>query len=205
MGALMETLRSWLLGTLYLLPGLVIGFTVHEFMHAALADALGDSTPRTEGRLTLNPGAHIDWIGVLMFVLLGWGYAKPVNIRPRSIRGGRWGVAAVYVVGALSNFLLAAVFYALWRVLPEGLWTGFLFYGCTCNLVQCFLNLLPIAPLDGFSLLTLVLPPKALGFVFWMHRYGYLLLLALSLFNILDWYLGITQTFALLLFGAVIG
>ena len=70
---LLSDFQGWLLGILYTLPALVIGFTLHEYCHAAVAVLLGDPTPRMEGRLTLNPSAHIDWIGMLLFLLLGWG------------------------------------------------------------------------------------------------------------------------------------
>ena len=205
MSGLMEMLRSWLLSTLFLLPGLVIGFTVHECCHALIAVKLGDHTPQQEGRLTLDPSAHIDAMGLLTFVLLGWGYARPVRVRPGNLRLRKWGEAIVSLAGPVSNLLLAVLFYALWYVLPDGLWSSFLFYGCTTNVTLFALNLLPIAPLDGFTVLKLLLPAKAMKFVFWMQRYGIYVLLVLSILNVLDMYLGVAQTFALLLFGAVMG
>ena len=205
LSGLMETLRAWLLGTLYLLPGLVIGFTVHECCHALAAVKLGDATPAREGRLTLNPSAHIDPMGLLMFVLLGWGYARPVRVRPGNLRLRKWGEAVVSLAGPFSNLLLAVLFYALWQLLPYGLWSDFLFYGCTTNVTLFALNLLPVAPLDGFTVLRLLLPVKAMNFVFWMQRYGIYVLLVLSIFNVLDMYLGVAQTFALLLFGTIMG
>lgn len=201
----MEMLKSWLLSTLYLLPGLIIGFTVHESAHAFAADRLGDPTPRREGRLTLDPSAHIDLMGLVTFVLLGWGYARPVRIRPGNLRWRRAGEALVSLAGPVSNLVVAAVFYALLRFVPNAFLSSFFLYGCTCNVTLFFLNLLPIAPLDGFSVLKLFLPAKAMNFVFWMQRYGIYVLLVLSILNVLDWYLGLTQTFALLFFGAVMG
>ena len=98
--------------------------------------ALGDPTPRLEGRLTLNPTAHIDGLGLLLFALLGWGYARPVNVRIGSLRGRKWGEAAVSLAGPASNFVLAAVCYAFWKYLPDGLWSTFLLYGCSINPVS---------------------------------------------------------------------
>ncbi len=196
---------GWLRGLLYMLPGLIIGFTVHEYCHAAAAVALGDSTPRLEGRLTLNPAAHIDWLGLLLFVLLGWGYARPVNVRIGNLRGRKWGEAAVSLAGPSSNFVLAAVCYALWKILPDGLWTAFLFYACSINLTLCFLNLLPVPPLDGFALLRLILPLRMSKFVFFMQRYGILILVALSFLGALDWYFGIAKGLSYLLFGLLPG
>ena len=149
MWGLLQDPRSWLLGLIYTLPALVLGFTLHEFSHAFAAVRLGDPTPRLEGRVTLNPSAHIDWVGVLLFVLLGWGYARPVHIQPGNLKGRKWGEALVALAGPLSNFLLAAACYALWDALPAGSWSGFFYYGATVNLTLCFLNLLPVPPLDG--------------------------------------------------------
>lgn len=203
-GLFQDPLR-WLQSLLYMLPGLIIGFTVHEFCHAAAADALGDNTPRLEGRLTLNPSAHIDWMGVVLFVLLGWGYARPVRIRVGNLRGRKWGEAAVSAAGPAANFVLAGLFYALCVHLPGGWWSGFLLYGCSINLTLCFLNLLPVPPLDGFSLLRLVIPLKWSRFVFFMQRYGIVLLVALSVLGLLDGYFGVTAGWAYAIFGVIFG
>lgn len=196
---------GWLLGLLYMLPGLILGLTVHEYCHAATAVALGDPTPKMEGRLTLNPTAHIDGLGLLLFALLGWGYARPVNVRIGSLRGRKWGEAAVSLAGPASNFVLAAVCYAFWKYLPDGLWSTFLLYGCSINLTLCFLNLLPVPPLDGFALLRLVIPLRMSRFVFFMQRYGILILVALSFLGALDWYFGFAKGLAYLLFGLLPG
>lgn len=90
---------AWLQSLLYMLPGLVIGFTVHEFCHAVAAVALGDPTPRYEGRLTLNPSAHIDWPGLALFVLLGWGYARPVHICVGKSAGTQMGRGCGFLCG----------------------------------------------------------------------------------------------------------
>lgn len=196
---------GWLLGLLYMLPGLILGLTVHEYCHAATAVALGDPTPKMEGRLTLNPTAHIDGLGLLLFALLGWGYARPVNVRIGSLRGRKWGEAAVSLAGPASNFVLAAVCYAFWKYLPDGLWSTFLLYGCSINLTLCFLNLLPVPPLDGFALLRLVIPLRMSRFVFFMQRYGILILVALSFLGALDWYFGFAKGLVYLLFGLMPG
>ena len=196
---------GWLLGLLYMLPGLILGLTVHEFCHAAAAVALGDPTPKMEGRLTLNPTAHIDWLGLLLFALLGWGYARPVNVRIGNLRGRKWGEAAVSLAGPASNFLLAGVCYALCKYLPDGLWSTFLLYGCSINLTLCFLNLLPVPPLDGFALVRLIVPLRMSKFVFFLQRYGILILVALSFLGVLDGYFGFAKGLAYLLFGLLPG
>ena len=197
---LMSDPMGWLQNLLFLLPGLVIGFTVHECCHALTAVALGDDTPRLEGRVTLNPSAHIDWLGMLLFVLLGWGYARPVRIVPGKLRGRKWGEAAVSLAGPVSNFVLAALFFALNVLLPQGIWSGFLLSGAQVNLTLCFLNLLPVPPLDGFSVLRAFLPLKWTRELLYLERYGILVLLALSFLGVLGRYLGYAQSMSLLLF-----
>ena len=109
------------------------------------------------------------------------------------------------LAGPASNFVLAAVCYAFWKYLPDGLWSTFLLYGCSINLTLCFLNLLPVPPLDGFALLRLVIPLRMSRFVFFMQRYGILILVALSFLGALDWYFGFAKGLAYLLFGLLPG
>ena len=89
---------------------------VHEYAHALVATKLGDPTPRLSGRLTLNPMAHIDWIGALMILLVGFGYAKPVSVNPRNFKNPKAGMAITAVAGPISNLLMAAVFILLKNV-----------------------------------------------------------------------------------------
>ena len=203
MWGLLQDPRSWLLGLIYTLPALVLGFTLHEFSHAFAAVRLGDPTPRLEGRVTLNPSAHIDWVGVLLFVLLGWGYARPVHIQPGNLKGRKWGEALVALAGPLSNFLLAAACYALWDALPAGSWSGFFYYGATVNLTLCFLNLLPVPPLDGFSIVRVLIPLRSYRAVAWLQRYGILILVVLSLVGVLGRVLGAAQAASMRLFARI--
>lgn len=205
MWGLLNDPLAWLLGILYTLPALVVGFTVHEFCHAAVAVKLGDVTPRLEGRMTLNPSAHIDGLGLLLFVLLGWGYAKPVRIVPGNLRGRRWGEAAVALAGPVSNFVVAALFYALWSLLPAGAWSTFLYYGATVNLTLCFLNLLPVPPLDGFSVLKAFLPLRYSFTLARLQSYGLVALVLLSFIGVLGKYLGAMQSVGLMLFARLFG
>ncbi|MGI5883335.1 MAG: site-2 protease family protein [Candidatus Spyradocola sp.] len=203
MWGLFQDPRSWLLQLVYMLPALVLGFTLHEFCHAVVAVRLGDPTPRLEGRVTLNPSAHIDWVGMLLFVLLGWGYAKPVRIQPGNLKGRKWGEALVALAGPLSNFFLAAVCFAVWRALPTGMWSGFFYSGATVNLTLCFLNLLPVPPLDGFAVVRALIPLRSYRAVAWLQRYGILILILLSLAGVLGRILGAAQGAALLLFSRI--
>ena len=102
-----------LLELLFTIPGVLIAITFHEFAHAKVADKLGDDTPRREGRISLNPLAHIDPIGFVMLLFAGFGWGKPVNVNPRNYNRDismEKADAIVSVAGPIMNFLLALVF-----------------------------------------------------------------------------------------------
>ena len=89
-----------------LIPGFILGLTLHEFSHALVADRLGDSTARRMGRLTLNPLAHLDLFGSLMLIFAGFGWAKPVPVNYHSLRSPRRDMALIAVAGPVSNVVL---------------------------------------------------------------------------------------------------
>lgn len=148
---------------------LLIAFTFHEFSHAATANALGDSTPRMHGRLTLNPLAHLDPMGTITLLFAGFGWAKPVPINPYVLkRRSSAGVMLVSLAGPLSNLLLA-VLAALplrfrWVPLTMGTgqflpsWGEFLLEFLFVNLALFLFNLIPLAPLDGEKVIAFFLP-----------------------------------------------
>ncbi len=181
-----------------LLIALVLGITVHEFSHAAMATWLGDSTPRYQGRLTLAPLAHLDVMGSLMFLVGGFGWGKPVQFNPYALRANpRTGSALVALAGPISNFLLAAVVAIPVRLMPlalgvpmqrlalttspEALTFQLLFYIVLYNLLLGVFNLIPIFPLDGFSILMGVLPAEMAYSFEQTRQYGLFLLFALLL------------------------
>jgi len=196
---------------------LVIALSFHELAHAWVAVRLGDPTPRRDGRLTLNPLAHLDVLGSLMFVVAGFGWAKPVRWSPWNIRiDQRWGRLLVAAAGPLSNLLLA--FLAAWAIrisgaslwgLQGGIWAilpspGLFFQEFIfLNVVLCFFNLLPIAPLDGFEVATGLLPPNLAYYFRRLAPYGPFILLVLIILpiNLLGLILGppVTATVRLLL------
>ena len=154
---------------------LIIAFTIHEFAHAWAADRFGDSTPRINGRLTLNPLSHLDPIGSLMLLLVGFGWAKPVPVNPYTLRShSRSALMWVALAGPLSNFILALLsgipFQAgllSWSDVYASLSTqralfptpaGFLFDFMTINLVLALFNLIPIPPLDGDKIADFFMP-----------------------------------------------
>ena len=169
-------------------------FAYHELGHALVADRLGDMTPRMHGRITLNPFPHISWVGMIMLILIGFGWAvTPIN--PSSFRGNpRTSHAIVAIAGPAMNFLMAVLFAVPLRLiaalggmgvnplqaLPEALSRPlflFLIIGVNLNLFLIAFNLLPIPPLDGFWILRGLLPPDMAYRLDGLQRYGMLLFL----------------------------
>ena len=168
--ALLDVLIFWILTT------------PHEFAHAWVATRLGDDTPRRDGRLTLNPAAHVDWLGTVIVPLatslmgagfLGWG--RPVSTDPRKLRWGRVGLAVVAMAGPASNLVFAGLIALAANLAPEH--ADLLFRAAYMSIYLALFNLIPLPPLDGSKVLL------AAGFpVRWyveLGRYGFLLLLVL--------------------------
>jgi Zn-dependent protease len=145
---------------------LVIAFTIHEFAHAFVAYRLGDSTAMKQGRLSLDPRRHLDVLGSLMVLTVGFGWAKPVPVNPNYLRNGKTGMAIVAAAGPISNLIMAGLAAILLRVglsgvpemmtldlLPNVLPSigGFLLVFINLNVLLFFFNLIPLAPLDGFN------------------------------------------------------
>ena len=98
-------------------PAAVIGLTVHEFAHAYTAYRLGDNTAKDDGRLTLNPLKHIDWLGFFLIIIAGFGWAKPVSFNPNNLKNKHRGEILISIAGPISNFVIAILFFVLARVL----------------------------------------------------------------------------------------
>lgn len=144
------------------LVAVVLGITIHEFSHALSADLLGDSTARYQGRLTLNPLAHFDPLGGIMMLVssitgFGFGWGKPVPVNPVNLRfGPRVGMALTAFAGPFSNILLATLLALPLRLFSPSLPWGaslILYTAVSANVALAVFNLLPIYPLDGFSVL----------------------------------------------------
>lgn len=136
---------------------LALSLTVHEFAHAWTADRLGDPTPRRFGRVTLNPGKHLDPFGTLLLLIAGFGFAKPVPINPNNL--GRWGTLWATAAGPLSNILIALLCAVLLAVLPPtNLVAVILLTVLSVNIVLAVFNLIPIPLLDGSRILGALVP-----------------------------------------------
>lgn len=165
-----------LLTLLLSIPGILIAITFHEFAHAFVADKLGDDTPRRQGRLSLNPLAHLDIYGTFLMIVAGFGWGKPVQINPNNFRRTitiKKGEALVSIAGPAMNLILAIVFSIIYGLIIKfgGLTfilssTGSIIseiiqYIIAMNVGLCVFNLLPLPPLDGSKILLAFLPTKA--------------------------------------------
>jgi Zn-dependent protease len=202
-----ETLTHVREGFVYLVA-LVLSICVHEFGHAFVADKLGDRLPRSQGRVTLNPLAHVDPVGTILFPIIGFvmalsspaaasrmiGWGKPVEIslgagltRKISIRTAH---ALIAIAGPMMNLLFALVLSGvtvlLWRAGKMDLGLG-VFGVVSMNITLCFFNLIPCPPLDGGAILARILPRSADGFITLLNRYGFMIFLALLLTGALSY------------------
>ena len=149
---------------------ITVSLTVHEVSHGFAAYKLGDSTAKSDGRLSLNPLAHLDPVGTIMLLLIGFGYAKPVPVMTRNFKKPRRDFAIVSLAGPLSNFLLAFlsafIYVLLYKAAPEeffrntvGLAVLEIFsFGIIINIGLGLFNLIPLPPLDGSNVLMCILP-----------------------------------------------
>lgn len=172
-------------GIVISLPVIILSLTVHEYAHAAVADMLGDSTARRAGRLTLEPWAHIDPIGLLALVFYRFGWAKPVPVNPLNMREPARGLALSAFAGPLANVVLVFVFSVL-LAFGVGEVSGptaaphifrMLSAGVVINAGLAVFNLLPFPPLDGSRIATWVLPVERWPWWDTFETYGPLLLL----------------------------
>lgn len=157
---------------------LLAAITVHEFAHAFVADRLGDSTPRQQGRLTLNPKAHLDLWGTLLLLFVGFGWGKPVEFNPFNLKHPRRDTALIAFAGPLSNILIVltcALFLQLMPALSPVL-SMFLQLILTINIGLALFNLLPIEPLDGFKIVAGILPSHLALQWYETRKYGLIVL-----------------------------
>ncbi|MDH4121300.1 MAG: site-2 protease family protein [Deltaproteobacteria bacterium] len=176
-----------------LLIALVIAFTFHEWGHAVTAVMFGDDTPKLAGRLTLNPLAHLDPMGILMVILVGFGWARPVPFNPYNFRH-RWADFFVSGAGPFMNLVLAFVsinLYVLGK--SQGMefaqsagFEAFISYFAVMNMILMVFNLIPLGPLDGHYMMPYLLPKRwGVYYTYFNERYGSMALMSLVLLSML--------------------
>lgn len=170
---------------IFRIPALLIALTVHEYAHAWAAVRLGDPTPRFMGRLTLNPVAHLDPIGLLMLWLFKFGWAKPVPINPNNFSDWRQGILLVSLAGPAGN-IFAAFITALaltanskLHFLTGQVGSSILWLTYSYNLILAVFNLIPIPPLDGSQIVTSLLPGRQAYYFDRIAPYGPFILIGL--------------------------
>ncbi len=162
---------------------LLIAFDLHELAHALAADRLGDPTPRLDGRITLNPLAHLDLWGTICFLVVGFGWGKPVAFDPYNLRHPLRDAGLIAAAGPATNLALAflAALISGW-LLGNNWLTGVIIPFIYLNLSLAIFNLIPLYPLDGEKILVALLPKaSALAFQQTVSRYGQFILLFLVL------------------------
>ena len=174
---------------IFLLIALLVAITFHEFAHAATAVFLGDITPKLQGRLTLNPIKHLDFLGTIFLLIAGFGWGKPVPFIPHFIKHGRWGIALIGFSGPLTNIFISFIFILTLKfgVVPPVFAELFLVI-ILINIILAIFNLLPIPPLDGSKILQAFVPESKLKWIKILERQGPMILLFIL---ILDRFLGI--------------
>ncbi len=172
---------------------------VHEFAHGFIADKLGDPTPRYQGRLTLNPIAHLDPIGSLGILLFGIGWAKPVNINARYFKNPKWGMALTALAGPVSNVIMAFISLVLMNLFVlignalsiEGgiylLFVYFFLHIAQINVYLAVFNFIPIPPFDGSRILFAFLPTKYYFSIMRYERYIFIGLLVVLYLGVLSY------------------
>ncbi len=194
------------------IPVFLLALTIHEFAHGWLANRLGDPTARLQGRLTLNPLVHLDPIGTLAIVLIGFGWARPVPVDSRYLKRPRRDMMLIAAAGPVSNVILAMVSAFCFRAIPWG--TGGLEWAWLLtplrtmlreavwvNVLLAVFNLLPIPPLDGSRVVSGLLPLRHAISFSRLEPYGFVIIFLLFFSGIMDPVFGAAvRTLTLVLF-----
>lgn len=186
-----------LMDKLLFLPAIILGLSVHEFGHAIVATKLGDNTPKMQNRVTLNPAAHVDLFGFICLMVAGFGWGKPVMINPQNFKHRRRDEFLVSIAGVTMNLIVAFIFALIVQVLVAFLVAGSnleqyrtvvtVFANVVqVNIVLMIFNLVPIPPLDGFSILTELFDLRKNSWYYKFYQNGFVLLLILLVIGLVD-------------------
>ena len=192
------------------LLAVLLAITFHETAHGFVAYKLGDPTAKNQGRLTLNPLAHLDPVGALMMFIAGFGWAKPVPVNPFFFNGDRTkGMMLVSVAGPVTNLLLSFIAYFIYAAgggfVTVPFLNVFLTQMIVLNIYLAIFNLIPVPPLDGSKILAGFLPrAAAYKYLTTVEQYGFIILLVLIVFNITDMILVQIANFVLNLFSMIL-
>lgn len=197
-------LGDWFIEEILTLPGILLGLSIHEFGHAAASNALGDPTPKNQGRLTVNPLAHTDWIGFFCLIFAGFGWGIPVQIDPSYYKHPRRDEFIVSIAGVAMNFLTAVVFAFLMHFMiasgvtltsgvgASNIWSILLDifrHVVLINIVLMVFNLIPVPPLDGFGILTQILDLRKYNWYYTVYQNGFIILMLLIVFDVVGYIL----------------
>ena len=182
---------------------LLTALILHELAHGFIAVKMGDNTPKYNGRLTLNPAAHLDVLGLVMLLLLGFGWAKPVPVNPYNFKNYKKGMVLVSLAGVVTNFILAFVTYALFvafnlvmanvtvsNALIPLFFSEYFYYITIISLSLMAFNILPLYPLDGYRLIETLTGGRGRVFEF-LRRYSNQIFIGLILLGFVADYTGL--------------
>lgn len=212
-------MTSQIIGKLLIVPGIIIGLTVHEFAHAKVAYLMGDDTADSLGRCSLNPMRHIDWIGLICLFFMGFGWGKPVPVNPWNLTGKNRKLkqVAISAAGIVTNFIVALIFAILMGVLLKvypGIQydtsvMGYIYlmvaYTMQINIVLMIFNLIPIPPLDGFNIVAEITSFDETPLYQKLLQFGSIILIVLLVTNVISYILTPGIEITLSLFDRIIG
>ena len=178
------------------LPGIILGISLHEFAHAWMSDRLGDPTPKRQGRLTVNPMAHIDVVGFIALLLVGFGWGRPVQIDPFYYKHRRGDEFLVAIAGVTMNLIVAVIlsfpakalmnmYYQTGSGLVENCFY-IIYYAVSINVCLMVFNLIPCPPLDGWNIVTQLFGLQKYSWWYKIYQYDQWILIILIFANITD-------------------